>query len=66
MLWLKGNIKNSIIPLNRVEIEKLIDTMISVGRDPRDMKWNRKNKIKGKVPNRIKTYQWPSKLLKNL
>lgn len=57
MLWLKGNIKkNSIIHLNRVEIEKLIDMIMSVGSDPRDMKWNGKNKIKGKVPNSIKTY----------
>lgn len=39
-----------------MEIEKLIGMMMSVERDPRDMKWNGKNKVKGKVPNSIKIY----------
>ena len=53
---IKRKQKNSIIHLNSVEIEKLTDMMMGIGRNLRDMKWNGMNKIKGKVPNSIKTY----------
>lgn len=56
LFMIKREYKILIIYLNRVEIEKLIGMIIGVGREFRDMNWNGKNKIKGKVLYSIKIY----------